>query len=335
MASSLVPTTDMTKPESLSNFLGAFGPDMPCGTPAITARHPAAPRWAQQLRAALHDSLQAARSGQLVLHTPSSCAVGQRAAGHFHLGAELFVQLGGYTDFHFPHAQFRLLRGQALVVPPKLLHAERAGADADTAFSNLVLNADAQLITCHLAHEAPAGRPAALYLEVCQHPDSALVQGWLAALARAPAHDPQQLWPLQQQGLLVAVLSAVARLLDTPTAQPQSTDALLQQLHVLVRDRLGDPQLSVAQLAQALGCSPDTLTQRYRAHSGNALWSDVVRLRLERAAQLLRDEPLAVKEVAWCCGFASPSHFVQRFGQHYGCSPARWRAQHSTPTPAP
>ena len=48
----------------------------------------------------------------------------------------------------------------------------------------------------------------------------------------------------------------------------------------------------------ALGCSPDTLTQRYRAHSGNALWSDVVRLRLERAAQLLRDETLAVKEVA-------------------------------------
>lgn len=317
----------MTKPESISHLLGVFGPDLPCGTPAITAQHPAAAHWAQRLRTALAASLRRARAGELVLHTPSSCTVGQRAAGHFHLGAELFVQLGGYTDFQFPHTQTRLAAGQALVVPPKLLHDEHVGAEASGAFSNLVLNADAQLITCHLAHEAPPGRAAALYLEVCHHPESAQVQRWLAELARAPAHDPQGWWPAQQQGLLVAVLSAVARLLDTPAAQPRSTDALLQQLHMLVRDRLGDPALSVAQLAQALGCSPDTLTQRYRAHSGNALWSDVVRLRLERAAQLLRDETLAVKEVAWCCGFASPSHFVQRFGQHYGCSPARWRAQ--------
>lgn len=317
----------MKNTESISNLRSVFGPDLPCGNPAITAQHPAAAHWALQLRTALAESLQRARTGALVLHTPASCAVGQRAAGHFHLGAELFVQLGGYTDFRFPHTQTRLAAGQALVVPPKLLHDEHVGADASGAFANLVLNADAQLVTCHLAHEAPPGRASALYLEVCHHPESAQVQRWLAELARAPTHDPQGWWPAQQQGLLVAVLSAVARLLDTPAAQPRSTDALLQQLHMLVRDRLGDPDLSVAQLAQALGCSPDTLTQRYRAHSGNALWSDVVRLRLERAAQLLRDETLAVKEVAWCCGFASPSHFVQRFGQHYGCSPARWRAQ--------
>lgn len=320
----------MNKPLSISNFRDVFGPDTPGCTPAITAQHPQAAHWAQVLRATLADSLERARSGQLPLHTPGSGGVGQRAAGHMHLGAELFVQRSGYTDFEFPHMRTRLEHAQALLVPPQLLHDERVGADASGAFSNLVLNADAQLITCHLAHEAAHQRPAALYLAVCQHPQSAQVQRWLADLAQTPAHDPHALWPVQQQALLVAVLSAVLRLLDTPPTQPHSNDALLQQLHVLLRDRLGDPDLSVAQLAQALGCSADHLGQRYRQHHQRALWNDVVQLRLERACALLRNAPaLAIKEVAWHCGFASPSHFVQRFGARYGCTPAKWRAQHA------
>ncbi|MGQ0708311.1 MAG: helix-turn-helix domain-containing protein [Rhodoferax sp.] len=300
--------------------------------PAITAQHPRAPALAQALRAALHHSLQSARHQALPLLTPPPCTVGSaRAAGHFHLGAELFVQLGGYTRFHFPHQQCEVWAGQALVVPPKMLHDERVGGHQGQAFSNLVINADAQVVTCHLAHEAPAARPASLYLELCPHPESEQVQRWLADLARAPAHDPQGLWPLQQQALLCAVLSAVLRLLDTPQTSAPVGGVLLQRLHVLLRDRLGDPQLSVAALAQALGCSPDHLSQRYRAHTGNALWPEVVRMRLERAAELLRSDQLAIKEVAWCCGFASTSHFVQRFGQHYGAPPARWRAQQGRP----
>lgn len=326
----------MTKPRPVSDFrpsaVDPFGPDLPSCVPAISAQHPRAPELAQALRAALRQSLQRAQQQGLPVVAPAPCAVGSaRAAGHFHLGAELFVQLGGYTRFHFPHQQHEVCAGQALVVPPKMLHDERVGAHREQAFSNLVINADAQVVTCHLAHESPATRPASLYLELCPHPHSAQVQRWLADLAQAPSHDPQGLWPQQQQALLATVFSAVLRLLDTPQTRPPVGGALLQRLHVLLRDRLGDPQLGVAALAQELGCSPDHLSQRYRAHTGTSLWPDVVRMRLERAAELLRDEQLAIKEVAWCCGFASTSHFVQRFGAHYGAPPARWRAQQARP----
>lgn len=326
----------MTKPRPVSDFrapgVAPFGPDIPHCVPAITAQHPRAPELAQALRTALRQSLQRAQQQALPVFAPAPCAVGSaRAAGHFHLGAELFVQLGGYTRFHFPHQQHTLAAGQALVVPPKMLHDEHVGAHQDQAFSNLVINADAQVVTCHLAREAPATRPSSLYLELCPHPHSEQVQRWLADLALPPSHDAHGLWPLQQQALLGAVLSAVLRLLDTPPHSPTLGGALMQRLHVLLRDRLGDAQLSVASLAQELGCSPDHLSQRYRSHTGAALWSAVVRMRLERAAELLRDEQLAIKEVAWCCGFASTSHFVQRFGAHYGTPPARWRAQQAQP----
>ena len=51
-----------------------------------------------------------------------------RGAGHLHLNAELFLQVQGFTDFRFPTGQVRLHAGEALVMPPKLLHDEHVGA---------------------------------------------------------------------------------------------------------------------------------------------------------------------------------------------------------------
>ena len=50
------------------------------------------------------------------------------------------------------------------------------------------------------------------------------------------------------------------------------------------------------------------------------------RLRLTRAAHLLRDTGMAAKEVAWACGFATPSYFSRCFRQHHGVTPKTWRA---------
>ena len=49
-------------------------------------------------------------------------------------------------------------------------------------------------------------------------------------------------------------------------------------------------------------------------------------MRLERAAHLLRDSTLAGKEIAWACGFSSPSYFIRAFRAHYGQTPKSWRA---------
>ena len=59
------------------------------------------------------------------------------------------------------------------------------------------------------------------------------------------------------------------------------------------------------------------------------------RLRMERAARLLRETTLSGKEVAWACGFAAPSYFIRSFRAQFGMTPQAWRARQRSPAAAP
>lgn len=260
-----------------------------------------------------------------------------RGAGHFHLVPELFLQLGGTTQFRFPHGALTLQPGEALLVPPQLRHDERVKAGVGhEPFSNLVVCADGAALSCHLAHEARPGRPGILYLESSRHPHAQRVHDWLAEAARlgsASAVAPQGDgasgtgdWAATQVRALVAAATAgVLRTLDDATAAP-AEPPLLARLRVLVHNQLGDAALSVAGLAAQSGVTADYLSHLFRRHSGEALVACINRLRLDRAERLLRETTLAVKEIAWACGFASPSYFIRSFRGRHGCTPRAWRA---------
>ena len=151
----------------------------PC-VAAIACDHPEAPAYARQLRDAVARFIREAAQGTLPLQSPPPQPAGTaRGAGHMHLHAEVFLQMAGQTRFTFPHGQLALTPGQVLVVPPKLLHDEWVSGHEAQAFCNLVISADSQRMSCHLAHEVRPGVPASLYLETCQHPDAMRIEGWL------------------------------------------------------------------------------------------------------------------------------------------------------------
>ena len=66
----------------------------------------------------------------------------------------------------------------------------------------------------------------------------------------------------------------------------------------------------------------------------------LMRCRLERAAKLLRSEPLrAITEVAFDCGFESSQYFASVFHERFDCVPSEYRSGHedggSTRRPKP
>lgn len=301
------------------------------GLPAILLSQTNTPRTLdtqrQHMRKVLAAFISQAASGQLTVICPPTPTVwATRGEGHFHLGVELFLQARGHTNFQFPQGEQKLSSMQALVMPPKLLHKERVGSGKDAPFANVVIYADHQALSCHLAFEESPGRPGIRHLEVCRHVEAARIQGWLADAVRAPAQDPHGLWPAQQRALVLTVLTAVWRLLDTPQDSASSEPALLAKLRVLIQNQLGDADLTVAQLAQQLGCTADYLSHLYSQTKGEHLRSVILRQRLSRAARLLCDSDSPVKEVAWCCGFASASYFIRSFRQHFGFTPKDYRA---------
>lgn len=311
-------------------------------------RYQAGPEQALRLRTELADFAARAACGELPLRLVSPVgALVAGGSGHFHLGAELFLQIGGHTRFTFAHGTLRLDAGQALLIPAKVLHDEQVGAEGTQPFGNIVAYADGGMLTCHLAHEVQPGQPDILHLEGRRHPQADLVQGWLAEAARLGPVEPgtpavsiptaeqpsSQPWVMAQvRALLGAALAGMLRALHDPADTPgrPSEPALLARARVLIQNQLGDHQLSVARLAAQCDCSADHLSSLFRRHVGEALNSHITRLRMERAARLLLESELAGKEIAWACGYAGASYFIHAFRQHHGCTPQVWRARQPT-----
>jgi AraC-like DNA-binding protein len=122
---------------------------------------------------------------------------------------------------------------------------------------------------------------------------------------------------------LVAALSLTRRTGDargTATAHRQVAMAAARFLGEHFRE-----PLTVAEIAAAVGVSPSHLHRTFRAETGSTLVNHVHRLRLEAAAQLLRETDQTVLAIAHEVGFVSQSHLTRLFTRHFGCAPGRYR----------
>ena len=94
-----------------------------------------------------------------------------------------------------------------------------------------------------------------------------------------------------------------------------------------VRDQL-DGDLSVETLAQVAGFSPFHFHRVFKAMTDETLNELVVRLRLERAAALLRATPhLSITDAAFDSGFTSVATFSRSFKKHFGLTASAWDRQ--------
>ena len=87
-----------------------------------------------------------------------------------------------------------------------------------------------------------------------------------------------------------------------------------------------DDELSLPQIAGALGISPYHFAHVFRTAVGVAPHQYVIRRRVERAKQLLQTTDLPIVEIALVVGCANQSHFSALFHRHTGLTPHAYRA---------
>ncbi len=92
----------------------------------------------------------------------------------------------------------------------------------------------------------------------------------------------------------------------------------------------GDEEFSVETLAAQLAVHRSQLYKRLRQLTGHSPAALIAKLRLERAAALLRSEEASVSEVAYAAGFNSVAHFSRCFSKRFGQSPSAWRRRGTT-----
>jgi len=87
-------------------------------------------------------------------------------------------------------------------------------------------------------------------------------------------------------------------------------------------------EISLAELARGCGLSASHFSRAFRETVGISPHQWLLRRRIEKARQLLRNRQLSLSEVALECGFADQSHFTRVFAKLSGTGPGAWRRVH-------
>jgi transcriptional regulator GlxA family with amidase domain len=93
--------------------------------------------------------------------------------------------------------------------------------------------------------------------------------------------------------------------------------------------------LDLATIAHRLGHSRRNIERLFRKHLNGSPGRYYLELRLTRARQLLSQTRMSVLQVALCCGFASATHFSQRYRTYFGVPPRSDQAGLGRPITAP
>ena len=105
-----------------------------------------------------------------------------------------------------------------------------------------------------------------------------------------------------------------------PTQEPE----LLTRLDEIIELNINE-DVTVSDLAAAVGYSPEHLTRKLRQLAGMAPHHYVMRRKIEVAKRMLLDSKKSIKEIALDLGFKTIHHFTRAFGRWVGAPPARWR----------
>lgn len=99
---------------------------------------------------------------------------------------------------------------------------------------------------------------------------------------------------------------------------------VLKVLHAIK----SDPSARVSDLACQVNLSTSRLGHLFKAQTGLSLNVFLANQRLERAADLLRDTEMRIKEITFSVGYCQEPSFNRAFKKKFDHSPLSYRRQH-------
>lgn len=111
------------------------------------------------------------------------------------------------------------------------------------------------------------------------------------------------------------------------TANPED-NKLISTAAEIVNKHLADTEFDVQTFARELGVSRTILFSKIKGITGQTPNEYIASLRLKQAASKLQKEPdKSISDIAYECGFSSPSYFIRCFKTNFNETPASFRKQ--------
>lgn len=248
---------------------------------------------------------------------------------HWHLNPEIFLILQGTNHFALPETSLEAPAGSLVVIPGFNAHREKFHRERGE-YAHICISLSGHTLTSHLAilarNKAVHDHVAALSL---QDPTIPFVIRVLDELARqnGSAHPR----PRTRNALVLTLITHLRECFRQPAAD--RAISLSAACRHLISRRLHEPGLSVAQIAETLGCHPDHLSRLYHRETGQPLRQHIIEQRLRLAEQLLVTTRIPIHEVARLSGHTDPAYFTLRFRRRTGKTPTDYRAIHRPSRP--
>jgi AraC family transcriptional regulator of arabinose operon len=100
------------------------------------------------------------------------------------------------------------------------------------------------------------------------------------------------------------------------------------RIHTILQSLERDPSKTVPELARQVNLSGSRLGHLFSVQMGTDLYTFLRNARLAKAAELLRQTELSVKEITAIVGYQHSSSFDRGFEKKFGIPPGDYRRKH-------
>ena len=141
--------------------------------------------------------------------------------------------------------------------------------------------------------------------------------------------------PIEEEALNSAIEKALLRINPSETFGQDNTDSehtSPEEIIAVIKDYIDSnycTNIKITMFAEKYFFSIEYLTKLFKSKYGYSIYEYVLKLRMERAKELLMHEENKIIDISKRLGYTDNHYFSKAFRNYYGVSPSQFRKQYS------
>lgn len=250
---------------------------------------------------------------------------------------EIYYCASGSCPIHFPEERILMKPGTVLIVAPSVVHASPCYADDALLYYYIVrsstfdevfwrqLPGDSLMSSFFRQALSHASRTSYLQFETEVDPKIEEILAELNGEFAAPGIYSAQLLNVLMSEFFLRLLRRYEGTARLPRTEDFYWKHEFSAIFSFIQTHYLD--MTLAEIARHFGYSERQISRIAMNCTGENYAQLVLRLRMERAAALLRRQELSIDAIAGLSGYTTNSSFYRAFTAWYGCTPAKYRKE--------
>ncbi|MBP1756319.1 MAG: transcriptional regulator, AraC family [Firmicutes bacterium] len=254
---------------------------------------------------------------------------------HWHDEIEIFYLEKGEVEFYIEERSFHIREGEAILIPPNLLHMVWNTYHKDCCFYAIlfspVLFSEAYTNSYYNRFVQPLKHNGRLYIYHFSR-DLSWHNELLHLLKQILCYYNREdiaTWELDLHGLLYQLWNLYyinyMVSIELSTTYQRIYHKLKLSIDYIHEHYVND--LTLELLAKQSGLCKETFCRYFKKLTGESPFTYIIRCRIRKSCELLLSSEMKITQVASQCGFDNISYYNRTFMQYVKCKPSQYRKQ--------